>query len=155
MAAAVAAGRAGAQVLLLEHYGFLGGLATAGLVGTVCGLYLRDTLGSKPTVAAGGFAGEFCSRLERVSGSAPVRLTEGLWVLPFLPWAFECVANAVVSEIKGLTLVLHATVTEVALEGPRLSQVRALAWNEPLRFTPSASSIAVARRPLWPSPARP
>src|ERR1039457_1914473 len=42
VAAATAAGRAGAQVVLLERYGFLGGLATAAQVGTVCGLYLRS-----------------------------------------------------------------------------------------------------------------
>jgi succinate dehydrogenase/fumarate reductase flavoprotein subunit len=41
VAAASAAGRAGARVVLLERYGFLGGLATAAQVGTICGLYLR------------------------------------------------------------------------------------------------------------------
>ena len=35
--AAVAAARGGADTLLVEHYGFLGGMATAGMVGTVCG----------------------------------------------------------------------------------------------------------------------
>ena len=39
VAAATAAGRAGAKVVLLERYGFLGGLATTAQVGTICGLY--------------------------------------------------------------------------------------------------------------------
>src|SRR5271166_5413685 len=42
VAAATAAGRAGARVVLLERYGFLGGLATTAQVGTICGLYLRN-----------------------------------------------------------------------------------------------------------------
>src|SRR5690606_19008536 len=33
--AAIAAARNGAKTLLLEHYGFLGGMATAGLVGPI------------------------------------------------------------------------------------------------------------------------
>ena len=34
-------------------------------------------------------------------------------------------------------MVLHATVAEAQAEGSRLSQVRALAWNEPLLFRPN------------------
>ncbi|WP_407522751.1 FAD-dependent oxidoreductase, partial [Methylobacterium oryzisoli] len=37
VAAAVTAARQGAQVTLLERYGFCGGGAVAGLSGTVCG----------------------------------------------------------------------------------------------------------------------
>src|SRR5258708_19425373 len=40
LAAAVSAARAGARTALIERYGFLGGMATAGMVSTVCGLYL-------------------------------------------------------------------------------------------------------------------
>ena len=39
LAAAVAAGGAGARTALVERYGFLGGMATAGMVSTICGLY--------------------------------------------------------------------------------------------------------------------
>jgi hypothetical protein len=46
------------------------------------------------------------------------------------------VADAVASESKNVTVVLHATVAEAQTEGSRLSQVRALAWNEPLIFRP-------------------
>ena len=62
VAAAAAAGRAGARVVLLERYGFLGGLATTAQVGTVCGLYLRDTESTKPTPVAGGFVSEYAAR---------------------------------------------------------------------------------------------
>ena len=137
VAAAAAAGRAGAQVVLLERYGFLGGLATTAQVGTICGLYLRDTADAEATPVGGGFAQEFASRLQRTADVKPVRVMDtGLWVLPYPPPAFARVADAVASESKNVTVVLHATVAEAQTEGSRLSQVRALAWNEPLIFRP-------------------
>src|SRR5262249_17954842 len=39
LAAAVSAAGAGARTALVERYGFLGGMATAGMVSTICGLY--------------------------------------------------------------------------------------------------------------------
>jgi len=138
VAAATAAGRAGARVALLERYGFLGGLATTAQVGTICGLYLRDTTGAHTTPVGGGFAQEFAVRLQRAADAKPIRVMDtGLWVLPYPPPAFARVADSVVSESGGVTLVLHATVAEAQTEGSRLSHVRALAWNEPLLFHPN------------------
>jgi hypothetical protein len=136
--AAVAAGRAGARVVLLERYGFLGGLATTAQVGTICGLYLRDTTGVEATPVAGGFPHEFAARLQRAADTKPLRVDNGLRVLPYPPAAFARVADAVVNESGNITAVLHATVAEAQAEGSRLSQVRALAWNEPLLFRPTA-----------------
>jgi len=139
VAAATAAGRAGVRVVLLERYGFLGGLATAAQVGTICGLYLRDTTGADATPVGGGMAQEFALRLQRATDTKPIRVMDtGLWVLPYSPPAFARVADAVVSEAGDVTLVLHATVAEAQAEASRLSQVRALAWNEPLLFHPNA-----------------
>jgi len=127
------------RVVLLERYGFLGGLATTAQVGTVCGLYLRDTTGADATPVGGGFAQEFALRLQRATDTKPIRVMDtGLWVLPYSPPAFARVADAVVSEAGDVTLVLHATVAEAQAEASRLSQVRALAWNEPLLFHPNA-----------------
>jgi len=137
VAAATAAGRAGARVVLLERYGFLGGLATAAQVGTICGLYLRDTAGTEATPVVGGFAQEFATRLQHAADVKPTRVMDtGLWVLPYPPPAFARVADAVVSESKNVTVILHATVAEAQAEGSQLSQVRALVWNEPLVFHP-------------------
>jgi FAD dependent oxidoreductase len=137
MAAAAAAGRAGARVVLLERYGFLGGLATTAQVGTICGLYLRDKTGTEATPVAAGFTREFASRLQRAADTKPLRVDNGLWVLPYPPPAFSSVADAVVGESGNINVVLHATVSEAQAEGSRLSQVRALAWNEPLLFRPN------------------
>jgi hypothetical protein len=137
VAAAAAAGRTGARVVLLERYGFLGGLATTAQVGTICGLYLRDTTGTEATPVAGGFPHEFASRLQRATDTKPLGVDNGLWVLPYPPPAFARVADAVVSESESITVVLHATVAEAQAQGSRLSLVRALAWNEPLLFRPT------------------
>jgi hypothetical protein len=136
LAAAAAAGRAGARVALLERCGFLGGAATASHVGTVCGLYLRDSKNDQPTLVAGGFVQQFATRLQRASGLEPQQLEAGLWVLPFTVAAFARVADQVVSESGDVTVALHATVSEAVTEGGRVKQVRALAWNQPLVVSP-------------------
>src|SRR5438105_13305195 len=61
-AAAVAAARAGARTLLVERYGYLGGMASGGMV-----LLLADMSGhTKRTVA--GIRYEFLERLIRLGG---------------------------------------------------------------------------------------
>ena len=58
--AAVAAARAGAEVTLLERFGYLGGLASGGMV-----LLLDDMCGERE-VSVGGIALEIIDRLERI-----------------------------------------------------------------------------------------
>jgi hypothetical protein len=138
VAAAMAAGRAGAKVMLLERYGFLGGLATTAQVGTICGLYLRDMTGAEAVPVAGGFADEFSSRLQKAGNTKPLRVDRGLWVLPYFPPDFTRVADAIVAESGNVQLILHATVAGARAENSRVSEVGALAWNEPLIFSPKA-----------------
>jgi len=57
-AAAVAAGRLGADVLLIERYGCLGGMATGGLV------ILLDSYGMRGEILMSGLAVEFLDRLK-------------------------------------------------------------------------------------------
>src|SRR5262249_3714913 len=59
-AAAVAAARAGAQVTLLERFGYLGGLASGGMV------LLLDDMCAEREVSVGGLALEIIERLERI-----------------------------------------------------------------------------------------
>ena len=58
--AAIAAARAGAEVMLLERFGYLGGLASGGMV-----LLLDDMCGEQE-VSVGGLALEIIDRLERI-----------------------------------------------------------------------------------------
>ncbi len=136
IAAAVAAGRAGVKTILLERYGFLGGLATTAQVGTICGLYLRDTAGAEAVPVGGGFAQEFAARLQTAGGTKPLCVDRGLWVLPYSPPDFARVADAIVGETKNVKLILHATVADVRAENSKIISVRALAWNEPAEIFP-------------------
>lgn len=75
LAAAVSAGRAGASVLLVERLSYLGGMSTAGLVGTFCGLYVSQDGEPKPVVE--GLALEILARLEGRGGLGPVEPVAG------------------------------------------------------------------------------
>ena len=69
VAAAVTAARQGAQVTVIEKYGFSGGQTVAGLSGTICGLYATTSdLDKSPKIIVGGFAKEFLTRLEDLNG---------------------------------------------------------------------------------------
>jgi FAD dependent oxidoreductase len=59
-AAAVAAGRAGAEVTLLERYGYLGGLASGGMV------LVLDDMCTEREVSVGGQALEIIDRMRRI-----------------------------------------------------------------------------------------
>lgn len=137
VAAVTATGRAGAKVVLLERYGFLGGLATTAQVGTICGLYLRDATDAGAVPVAGGFANEFAVRLQHAGDTKPICVDRGLWVLPYFPPDFARVADAIVGELKNVHLILHATVAEARAENSRIIEVRALAWNESLLLRPT------------------
>ena len=138
VAAATAAGRAGARVVLLERYGFLGGLATSAQVGTICGLYLRNTTGAEAMPVANGFPIEFASRLQQAAGTKPLCVDRGLWVLPYSPPDFARAADIVVGESGNVNLILHATVAEARADNSRMNLVRALAWNAAVNFYPKA-----------------
>ncbi|MGH7941814.1 MAG: FAD-dependent oxidoreductase [Limisphaerales bacterium] len=137
IAAAMAAGRSGAQTILLERYGFLGGLASAAWVGTICGLYLRDTTGAQARPVSGGFPQQFASRLQLASGANPLRADTGLWVLPYHPPDFARTADSILGESRNVTVILHATVAEASAQNRRVETVRALAWNEALVIAPA------------------
>jgi hypothetical protein len=138
LAAAVTASRAGAKTLLLERHGALGGMATASLVHSVCGLYLL-TDNPEPQLAHIGFPSEFGMRLVS-SGAAkgPVRMGR-LDVLPHSPPGFAAVCDSLVSESSGLSVQLHGECIGVRLQDGILRQaefscrdsrvqVRARAW---------------------------
>ena len=121
MGAAIAASRAGASVVLLERYGFLGGNFTAASVGTVCGLYVQD--GADWDYVAAGLAKEFAEALKgRGAGYGPIAFKESA-VLLYVPWAAKRLADHLVSSAPGLDLLLHAFVADAVVEDGRLDAV--------------------------------
>ncbi len=126
VAAAVSASRTGAHVVLLERHGFLGGLATTALVGTVCGLYLRSE--SALRWANEGLAREFGERLASTSGTEPVQWKHGLRFLPYDPLAFRVLCDDLLAE-RGVELLLHTSVTRVHVRDGAIEAVTAFAWD--------------------------
>src|SRR5712664_3440339 len=66
IAAAVAAARAGRRTLLIERYGFLGGMGTAAGVTNFCGLH-ANVHGEMHRVVQ-GIASELLGRIDRLGG---------------------------------------------------------------------------------------
>jgi hypothetical protein len=121
--AAVGAARAGARTVLVERYGFLGGNATAALVGPFMTSFSND--GSRQII--GGVFDELIRRMETVGGAIhPEKVRSGSaeagfyrfghdHVTPFDPEAVKLVAAEMLAE-AGVTLFLHTVVVEPLLE---------------------------------------
>lgn len=112
IAAAVSSARHGADTLLVERSGMLGGMGTTALVHTICGLFLiRD----EPGVAWAneGFAREFATRLLGAGGARPPVRMGRLDVMPHEPTAFAALADQIVSETPRLRVWLHAELSGV------------------------------------------
>ena len=123
LAAAVAAGGAGARTALVERYGFLGGMATAGMVSTICGLYHGAPSGS-PEPLNEGLAETFARRLAAMPGcQKPVRRGR-TFVLPYTPFAFACLADDLVSSVPRIDVYLHASLVGVDTEQRRIAALR-------------------------------
>jgi hypothetical protein len=119
LAAAWAAARAGAKVVLAERYGFLGGNATAALVTMFTTYYTRarrKTRTQKFTLypsdhgpgepVIDGFLGQFVERLVQAGGAIPPSLETGHTV-PFDPEVFKMIAMDMMDE-AGVKFLFHA-----------------------------------------------
>ncbi|MCK4591595.1 MAG: FAD-dependent oxidoreductase, partial [Candidatus Latescibacteria bacterium] len=112
--AAVTAARNGARTLLIERYGFLGGMATSALVGP---FGLRD----KESPVVEGIPREFLDRLEAAGGA--LRSYEGRWEeCGFDPEVVKYIADQMVEE-AGAELFLHSFTCNTILEDDRIKAV--------------------------------
>ena len=112
--AAVCAARSGADVILAERDGCLGGTATVGLVGPFMSAF--DPTGSRQVIA--GFMDEFIRRMESVGGAIhPTKCLGGdgysayrtnghIGVTPFDPECFKLTAEEMCEE-AGVRLLYH------------------------------------------------
>ncbi|MFN8636299.1 MAG: FAD-dependent oxidoreductase [Chloroflexota bacterium] len=134
IAAAVAAGRNGAKTVLVERFGFLGGNATAGLVGPFMTSYSQD---GKIQLIKGVFE-ELVERAEALGGAIHPRSVEGgseyagfityghHRVTPFDPEYVKLVAAEMCLE-AGVDLRLHTFVVDTLVEDPSASSGQASA----------------------------
>jgi hypothetical protein len=106
LSAAVSAARLGADVLLIERYGFLGGVATAAMVTSFCGLYFDRTEDACRIVR--GFADDLLSLIDQQGGLAhPRRVKPGAISQAFDATAYKFAADDLVDD-AGVRLRLHS-----------------------------------------------
>ncbi|TDA32925.1 MAG: FAD-dependent oxidoreductase [Hadesarchaea archaeon] len=130
VSAALAAKRLGASVLLVERYGFLGGTATSGLYGSLCGFY---TSGPEQVQVIKGIAWEMVELLSsREAVMGPVR-AGAMVVLLYDPPTLRLVLDEMVLK-EGVELLLHSTVVGVKREGSRIASVKVCTKSGPLEL---------------------
>jgi hypothetical protein len=113
--AAIAAARHGAKVVLVEQYGFLGGMATAGLVGPILGHRAHN----KARAILGGIPRELCDRLHKAGGALPFEEELNFWGVRFEPEIMKIVLDEMVLG-AGVDVVLHGFVAGAVVEGGRI-----------------------------------
>jgi FAD dependent oxidoreductase len=137
LAAAMGAAGGGARTALVERYGFLGGMATAGMVSTVCGLYHTASTGP-PEPLNEGFPETFARRLGGMPGcEKPVRRGR-TFVLPYTPFAFACLCDDLAVGISCLDVYLHAYLSGVEAAGQGIEAIRVLTWERALELRAGA-----------------
>lgn len=135
VAAAVAAARSGARVILIERYGYLGGAGTASLVHTFCGLYRLD---ENLKTANPGLPTELPLRLiaEGVA-QAPVKMGR-VHVLPHHPMKLAAWYDRFTGETDGLNVWFHSEVVSSRVDAARLVEIECVSRGVRRTITASA-----------------
>lgn len=114
--AAIAAARQGARVILVERYGFLGGMATAGLVNPFMVYWAGEYGKYEPAKQLSrGIFEEIIQKLSSLSGLAKDRQT-------FDPEAMKFALQEMVHE-AGVEVLLHTLVTGADVEDNTITKV--------------------------------
>jgi hypothetical protein len=134
MAAAIAAARKGASVVLLEKNSFMGGKATAAYVGTVCGLYYCSKKESS-TYVSDGFAFEFAEKLKAKSGTSPILNKHGLHFLPYKPFDFKILCDEFIHSEK-VKVFFQSVVSDVEKDNAKIVSVSAVSYDRIIKIQP-------------------
>lgn len=122
MAAAAAAARAGRSTLLVERYGFLGGMGTAAGVTNFCGLHANVHGEIRQVVH--GVAADLLARIDRLGGLNAPHALFGKTVAQAYDTAAYKIAADELMQAAGVQLLFHAWAAGVVRETP--SRVKAL-----------------------------
>ncbi|PYI53449.1 FAD-dependent oxidoreductase [Paenibacillus flagellatus] len=118
--AALAAGRTGARTILIERYGFVGGMSTAALVYPWMTFHTAEG-----RQVIGGIAQEIVDRLMKL-GASPGHLRDTVGfvhtVTPYEPETFKSLVPAMLRE-AGVRLIGHSFVDEAIMSGRRIEAV--------------------------------
>ncbi|MCD6521074.1 MAG: FAD-dependent oxidoreductase [Anaerolineae bacterium] len=109
--AAIAAARHGAEVILIERNGFLGGLATAGLVAPILG----HTASRAHTAIVEGLLREITERMHSLGGAPSWQEALQEWGIRFDAEALKIVLDELCEE-AGVRLFFHTWVVDVIKE---------------------------------------
>jgi hypothetical protein len=115
IAAAVAAARAGRRTLLIERYGFLGGMGTAAGVTNFCGLH-ANVHGAMHRVVR-GIASELLDRIDRLGGLNTPHLVLGKILAQAYDTAAYKIAADALLEAHGVDSLFHALGAGVVMTG--------------------------------------
>ena len=120
LAAAVSAARGGARTLLVERYGFLGGMGTAGGVTNFAGLYGRR--GGQVQQLVRGVVDELLDRINRLGGlNDPQDGLQGrIRVRSYDIPAYKCAADDWLLA-AGVQLLFHAVAAGVVMDGDHVA----------------------------------
>jgi hypothetical protein len=117
IAAAVAAARAGRSTLLIERYGFLGGMGTAAGVTNFCGLHANVHGQIRQVVH--GVADDMLARIDRLGGLNEPHALFGRTVAQAYDTAAYKIAADDLMLAAGVSLLFHAVGTGVVMASPR------------------------------------
>src|SRR4051794_9488059 len=117
IAAAVAAARAGRRTLLIERYGFLGGMGTAAGVTNFCGLH-ANVFGEMRRVVR-GIASELLDRIDALGGlNAPHLILGKILAQAYDTAAYKIAADDLLGHHK-VDILFHALGAGVAMQNKR------------------------------------
>jgi hypothetical protein len=117
IAAAVAAARAGRRTLLIERYGFLGGMGTAAGVTNFCGLH-ANVHGEMRRVVQ-GVASDLLARIDRLGGlNAPHLILGKILAQAYDTAAYKIAADDLLGSHK-VDILFHALGTGVVMHDER------------------------------------
>ncbi|MEZ5822859.1 MAG: FAD-dependent oxidoreductase [Xanthobacteraceae bacterium] len=117
IAAAVAAARAGRRTLLIERYGFLGGMGTAAGVTNFCGLH-ANVHGEMHRVVQ-GIASDLLDRIDRIGGlNAPHLILGKILAQAYDTAAYKIAADDLLAHHK-VDILFHALGTGIVMQDER------------------------------------